>query len=371
MKKLFTFLIVMVFMSLYASAQMPNLIISECYHALTPRNMYLEIANIGTTDADLSKVYLSHVGNCGAYYSGLNAATKSIFLNSPTLTKKVTGDVLRPGEACLIVPNQYILQTVGTRVDTVVATPSFYFDNADIIMPFVREGGSDHMRGYGGDDAWFISWDANGDGIANPTAGVDSLLDAFGTSSTFGGVRSVYDIGGVSKAALTRTIIRKANVTIGNRGYFQNTQGTGPLDGEWLSIEWDPRRVLKLLGTAGNHGNNFTFDISSSLPAVTIGANSLTLPWETLRDGIYQIINFGPNQAWQVKWGPDSLDSNLAQNKDTLEVFLCGNNIQSKKFSISVLPPTNDMNMMFPRVLKIGKTNHSKTQIQCNENDIK
>ncbi len=357
MKKLFTTLISMIFMSLLVSAQAPNLIISECYHGLSPRYVYLEITNIGTTDADLSQVFLTCRWNNQAYYSGIATVGNSIFLNDPTMTKRVPGDVLAPGQACLIVPNNFIVQTVGERKDTVVATPAFYFDNADIIMPFVQENLTHPLRGYGGDDAWFISWDANGDGLVNTTAGSDEILDAFGTSSTFGGVRSVYDIGGVAHAALNRTIIRKANVTQGNNGYFPATQGTGPEDSEWLSIEWDPRRVLKLLGTAGSHGSNFTFDISSSLPAVTISANSVSLPWETLRDGIYKIIDFGPNQAWQVIWGPDTLESNLAQNKDTLEVFLCGNDIQSKKYSISVSPPTSDMNMMFPRVHKYRRQN--------------
>ncbi len=357
MRKLISTFISLVFMSLFVSAQMPNVIISECYHGLSPRYVYLEITNIGTTDADLSQIFLSCRWNNQAYYTGLASPGNSIFLNDPTMTRRVPGDKLAPGQACLIVPNCFVVQTIGEQIDTVTATPSFYFDNADIIMPFAQENLTHPMRGYGGDDAWFLSWDANGDGLVNTTAGSDSILDAFGTSQTFGGVRNVYDIGGVAHAALTRTIIRKANVTHGNKGYFPQTQGTGPEDSEWLSIEWDPRRVLKLLGTAGSHGSNFTFDISSSLPAVTITPNSVTLPWETLRDGIYQIIDFGPNQAWQVIWGPDTLESNLAQNNDTLEVFLVGNDIQSKKYSISVSPPTPDMNLMFPRVHSYRRQN--------------
>ena len=351
MKKLFTSLITLIFMGLFVSAQTsPNLIISECYHAFSPRYVYVEIANIGTDTADLSEVYLSCRWNNQAFYSSsLASPGNSLFLNDPSLEKRMPGDKLAPGEACLIINNTFLIQAIGEEHDTVTACPSFYYDRADIIIPYAKENLTHPMRGWNGDDAWFLSWDANGDGLVDIVPGVDEVLDAFGTSSSFNGVRNTYDIAGVADATKIGTIVRKANVTEGNDGYFVPTQGVGPDDSEWLVFDWDPRRVLKLLGTAGFHGDDFSFDISSSNPAVEIGENSIKIPWETLRDGIYQIIDFGPNQGWAVEWGPDTLESNLAKDLDNLVVLLAGNDIQTKTYSISVSPPTEDMNLLFPR----------------------
>ena len=141
MKKLFTSLIALIFMSLFVSAQTaPNLIISECYHAFSPRYVYVEIANIGTDTADLSEVYLSCRWNNQEFYTASTANPgNSIFLNDPSLEKRMPGDKLAPGQACLIINNTFIVQTIGEDKDTVTACPSFYYDQADIIMPYAQE----------------------------------------------------------------------------------------------------------------------------------------------------------------------------------------------------------------------------------------
>ena len=181
MKKLLTSLITLVFMGLFVSAQTaPNLIISEAYHALSPRYAYIEISNIGTDTADLSEVYISLLYNNRPYYHSrqLNPGL-TIFLNDPSLEKRVPGDKLAPGQACLIINNTFILQTVGENIDTVTATPSFYFDKADIIMPYALERATHPMRGWNGDDAWVLLWDASGDGLVDVIEGVDEVLDVF------------------------------------------------------------------------------------------------------------------------------------------------------------------------------------------------
>ncbi len=354
MKKLIISLITLFSLGLLVKAQTaPNLIISEIFMGLNPRYAYAEIANIGTDTVKLSEIFI--VGNTNnAVFHNAGHVAYSLRLDDSRFLKRVPGDKLAPGQAALIVTP---FTGLNVDLDTIQTTPNFYLDNADIITQPMFEGVNCPLRFYGGDDAMFLLWDKNGNGIFDYTRNVDLVLDAIGTSSQYNGVRQVYDIAGVSDAALDHVIIRKANVIKGNDGYFLPGTGTGPEDSEYIVIPWDPRRITRLLATAGYHGSNFTFSLSS--PVATIGENSATIPWGTLRDGIYKILDFGPNEAWDVKWGPDTLNSNLAQNKDTLVVYLVGNDIQTKKYSLSIAPPLANMNLLFPRVELIDQQNVS------------
>lgn len=341
MKKHLLLTLFLICSGVFALAQNPsNLIISEIWMGGNAGNSYVEITNIGNDTADLSNYFVA-------------AGTNGGDIGSTNLFWVRLRGTLLPGKSYLIVPYQKADNTSTPEPgDSTNVTPSYYWAAADHILPPLNglRPGESALRFYGGDDACGLVFDKDDDGIFNLALG-DSVLDRVGWLLSKGepGARYSYpEIAGVTDAPHDHVLIRKASVTRGNAGDFESGRGVSDEDSEWIVIPFNPIRTSHFFPTVKNHGNSFTWSMTSG--TVTIGSGTMTVPWGVRRDSLYQQFAFGQNMAWFMRWGPDTLESTVVQAKDTLIVYLCGNTVTRQKYAITVAPPAESMNLVFPKI---------------------
>lgn len=327
--------------SLFGQPNPDTLLITECYIGGHPGNPYVEITNMGNQPVDLAKYFIMSATNGGV----LGSTTGSYLRLSGTL---------QAGASYLIVGNRKFpdLSTPEPN-DSTDSTPAYYrAADYDLMLPNFGTGtggapGFEALRVFEGDDAIAIGWDVDGDGLWKQSLG-DLVVDQVGLLAADGGARYVYpDVAGVTDAPVNNVLIRKFSIKLPNRGNFLSGLGVGSEDSDWIVIPFDPNRTSDFFKTVKRHNASDPYQLSST--AVTIGENSINVPWGIRRDSLYQSLDFGDNMAWFLRWGPDTLESVLTQEKDTLYVYLAGNNVTIKKYGVKVDPPLAGMNLAFPR----------------------
>ena len=305
----------------------PKLIISEIYMYHT-EEAYLEITNMDNYPVDLSRVILSAAQNGQSF--------RDDTVNQNTQMLHNVG-FLDPGESFVIINYR-----THSQDSTRIFTPSWYPGNADYMLYYTLRGGSSGLRFANGDDAFGLFWDKDGD--SDVDFAVDTLLDLIGKYRE----EVTFDVAGVTNASVTHTFIRKANVTEGNAGSWITSAGVSAEDSEWIVVPYNPFRLGAMFTTIGIHGNSYEWDITPV--SGTIDENGLSIPWGTWRDSVYRAFNMGPNTAWHLIWGADTLQSNAVQTNDTILFYLCGDEVEIRKYPITVTEALEDNNKVIPRL---------------------
>jgi hypothetical protein len=169
------------------------------------------------------------------------------------------------------------------------------------------------------------------------------------------------DVAGVTNATGTHILVRKFSVKEGNPNW-QETRGATPEESEWICIPYRPGWWQRWSGEytlAGNHGiytiNNNSVKPHPDVPLDIDFTNKvISVPWGTYRDTIsltpWQLFDFGDGLAWWYDLNDQRADSvhAICQTGDILRLYAVGNELQQIDFTINVVPPTNDMNQIFP-----------------------
>ncbi len=111
--------------------------------------------------------------------------------------------------------------------------------------------------------------------------------------------------------------VRKSKVKHGNitnpyipvEQDWLNSAGTDLTDSEWFPLPTQKlvNQVYTLPFTSfGQHGNQQNLEVTSSIATIDHTAKTITMPYGVRRDSVFRIFNFGPNHAWDLKWGKDS-----------------------------------------------------------------
>ena len=311
----------------FSQDPVPKLIISEI-HMNHVEVAYVEITNMGDHPVDLSRVIFSAAQNDQGF--------RSDTVNQNTQMLRNAG-FLDPGDSFVVIN----YRTTSTD-STIVWTPQWYLDKADYRLYYTRRNSKSGMRFTNGNDAFGLFWDKDGD--YNVDFAIDTLLDIVGIA----GGNVPFDVAGVTNASLTHTFIRKANVSKGNAGNWIPSAGVSAEDSEWIVVPYNPNRLGTMFTTVGRHGNTFGWDVTPV--SGTINETGLSLPWGTWRDSVYKAFDIGPNIAWHLIWGADTLQSNVVKTNDTIVFYLCGNEVDIKRYPVTVTKALENNNRVIPKL---------------------
>jgi len=181
-----------------------------------------------------------------------------------------------------------------------------------------------------------------------------------------------YDVAGVSNATLNDIIIRKFSVKQGITDFsshdanlaaatlqFTKSRGIDLNDSEWFPVPvpggqeaWEA-----VFWTAGNQVDQ-TFDATTLVSktgkvTVDIAAMKITVPWGVRGDDslMYQFKR-KPGLAWKYGYSTASQEDSATisvTKGDKLTLYVCGANPVIKEFTLDVLPPTPDDNIVIPK----------------------
>lgn len=292
---------------------------------------YIELTNTGSRPIDLSEWWLvSSRFNLGAF--GMNSD------NNQRLNLNNAG-ILQPGDSYTVAaggaygttydqygrdvyPYQYFNVFAVSMVDTII-------DRQDPIKEGDRICDQEVV-------ALFNRYDTST--VEGVVARDSALVDVFGFEDKFlidQNNASLNPIAGVivnGNPCYGHTFVRKAIFTKGNPDFTQSA-GTNINDSEWILlplIRWDYTYPYT---TIGKHGNATVFDVTPKMSEITIDKNAgiITVPYGVRRDSVMQAFNYGPNHAWEYKWGADSSQW-YVQTGDSISFFVVGNEKLTYKF---------------------------------------
>lgn len=166
-----------------------------------------------------------------------------------------------------------------------------------------------------------------------------------------------YDVAGFVNATGEATLVRKYSIKEGNTNFAEG-RGLDLGDSEWMPIEfqqgtYEPRR--KMFWTVDNHGDY-------NLDASTLVSTTVDLDWENKvinvpwgihnEDSVMMQFEYREGLAWHYTLSPERADSAYisARTGDVLTVYACGNDLDVVDFDINLLPPTDDDNVVIPKI---------------------
>jgi hypothetical protein len=383
MRLKFLLVFLMAFGALNAQGPYRNLIISEASLGAAPE-AYIELTNKGNVTINLKDFEIGKVtpwtGRIG-YVSGEPCPPIENWFNVPANERMMLPDVeLAPGESWVI----------GAVSDWTLAMerkdPFRYryrashidmYDIADYHMhrqelpatPPVKDS-IDPKRGvlevWHGRDTYYVRHHFMNAQNEKDSVVIDQVSGVFDDTNCTNRDQG-YAVAGIPNATGTHHLLRKANVNQGNLDFF-NGRGASLEDSEWMPL----RRQGTLPGGArrplhwhlGNHGP-FVLDANTLRPragsAVTVdfNAGTITVPWGIQRDDslVYQFERT-PGMGWEYRYVADensrrnvASDSAYlsARTGDVLRVYIAGNELQWKDFTIQVQQPAADANWVMPK----------------------
>jgi hypothetical protein len=343
----------------------PKLIITEFLGETHSRN-YVEITNVGDSALNLGHFQMGTLLPWANSFVHTNTEGLDYFLSLPS-------DTLQPGQSYVIgIINDYA-DTYYDKEDPPVSlvnfTPVEMFDLIDHPVYIIEtQFPEDSISKWG----WFLRG-ANGQGgvyleYILPDGSDSIVIDV--VKADFQGdqlriSRSANDVAGVANGTDNHILVRKTTVTEGNYQLsptappdgtkWDLSRGTDAVNSEWIVLplfrDWaNPDQ--KLFTTIKHHGNavinGSTF--RSDNVGVDLDNNTLNVPWGVRRDSLLLEFTIGKGLAWQLDLSPtleDSLHIGVRTN-DTLRVFAVGEELQEKKFIITVDPPKTGDNIVLP-----------------------
>jgi hypothetical protein len=180
-----------------------------------------------------------------------------------------------------------------------------------------------------------------------------------------------FDVAGFTQATRFATLVRKYSVKQGISDFsshdanleaaklqFNQGKGIDLEDSEWIPIPnqgWD-EAWKAVYWTAGNHVdqvlNANLLESKTGKVVVDIANSKITVPWGVRdKDSLMFQFKKKPGLGWQYGLSPNVEDSATisASKGDTLTLYVTGANPVIKKFTIDVLPPTADDNIVIPK----------------------
>ncbi len=343
-----------------------QLMITEVYTQRPDRN-YCEITNRGNKTINLGEfkfgtLNLSH----GRIYDVHNDPWVPQNAESVFMLPDVE---LAPGESYVITgaydfgPRQYKLRPPGLGASERPKNPEWY-GLADLLLHFPETNGDETdsittgrfhytpMNVWDGRNNYYLEHHfAEGDSAVIDQFG--GVFDSDGRNFSQG-----YDVAGVENATATSICIRKAKFTTGNLD-FANARGLGYDDSEWIVVTYPSgynswRDVWWTVGNDGDYVLNEN-TLESNIIDVDFAGKKLTVPWGIRRlDGIMQQMKKKPGIAWHYHLNDVREDSlyRSVRTGDTLEIIVAGKERQTAKFYIEVSEPTNDANIVIPKLAK-------------------
>jgi hypothetical protein len=187
---------------------------------------------------------------------------------------------------------------------------------------------------------------------------VGGVFDVNGRNSDAG----AYDVAGVTGATANCVLVRKHVVTEAPRQstspYVIFDQGNDIKDSEWMPIpflsgQWEPDRAV--FWTVGNHGA-YNLDENSLIPKspdadINWGYSVIKVPFGARRDdSIMNQFERKPGIAWHYDYAASHDDSAYVSVRpgDQLTVWVCGDDLDTRIFTMQPLPPSVDANIVIP-----------------------
>lgn len=352
-----------------------NLIISEARINALPFN-YIEFTNMGTETINLSNF---EFGTIGPWTPPFTADANNHFM--------LPDKELAPGKSFVIAvgsdfePKMWLKDPL--HYSERITKPEMW-KLADMILHRKEPNSNANdsitpkwntMETWNGRDCWYLRHH-----YLNTEGKKDSMLidqvggifdEEDGTSAD-----KAHDVAGVLNATNTCVLVRKHSITTGITEFssnkanddaaklqFKNAAGLDLEDSEWIPVpilgvsndyRSDPWRAV--FWTVGNHVNavmnETTLVPKNNKVVVNFSASTITVPWGIRRDDslMYQFVR-KPGLAWKYDYAGSSADSAYisARTGDKLTIYACGDQGTIKEFTINVLPPTVDDNIVIPK----------------------
>jgi hypothetical protein len=377
--KLLLFLICLLGLGVLSQAQTKkpynNLIITEARINATPFN-YIEFTNMGTETIDLSNF---EFGTIGPWTQPFTADANNHFM--------LPAKQLAPGASFVIAvgsdfePENWLRDPL--HYSERITKPEMW-KLADMILHRKEPNSNANdsitpkwntMDTWNGRDCWYLRHHYLNDQGQKDSMIIDQVGGIFdeadGTSAD-----KAHDVAGVLNATNTCVLVRKASITTGLTEFssteanadaaklqFKNAAGLDLEDSEWIPVpilgvnndyRSEPWRAV--FWTVGNQVHAVldenTLTPKNNKVVVDLNASTITIPWGIRRDDsiMYQ-FDRKPGLAWKYDYVASSADSAYisARTGDKLTLYVCGDQATIKEFTINVLPPTNDDNIVIPK----------------------
>jgi len=365
LKFLLLFLLMVGYGALVNAQKKPynNLIYSEI-RMDTPEQSYIELTNMGNETIDLSEFELGVIGPYGLPW----VYEAQYFLKLPKKN-------LAPGKSFVIVsasdfePENWVTDPIHNR--EFVTKPEMY-KLADLVM-HRKEQNSDQNDSITPRSNSLYLW-AGSTSYLQHIYTIDGVKDSM-IIDQVGGVfdqsngtnlELPYDVAGFKNATTSSVLVRKASVTTGITEFsshaanaeaakmqFANSRGLDLKDSEWIPVPFLAASDFyegwrAAFWTVGNQGD-YKLDANTLVPKagskvnVDLGNATITVPWGTRNnDSIMYRFERRPGLAWHYDLGATTADSSYisARNGDKLTLYVCGDTVSIKAFSIVVSDPT-------------------------------
>jgi hypothetical protein len=362
MKKWITLLMAFTLCFNFLQAQQPyrNLIFTEV-RMDDARHTFAEITNMGNVAVNLKDFELGSITPWDQpWYPPSNGQIM------------LPDKILQPGESFLIAtfddvpfrlaefdPDKWVLFQLNTfemfdKADIQLHIPSNEWGNYpqyDLITP-----GYSALNSWSGRNAYYLKHHY----ALDESVVVDAVNASFYSPTSPYKSAGPSDAAGVMGATENRILIRKFSVKEGVGDALDSwlsSGGTNPEDSEWIPLlfpqgGWGtPER--KEYWTLKNHGD-YTLS-ASSLQSASIQIDytngTLTVPWGVRRYWDFlDEFDYTPGLAWFYNLNGNSADNKYvsARTGDLITFYMAGNTLQEKNFYITVLPPTDDDNLVIP-----------------------
>jgi hypothetical protein len=340
-----------------------NLIITEIeYH--TTDMFYLEITNMGIETINLKEFQFQNNPAWAQPYTGYDA----------TYAFMLPDKLMHPGES-FVVSSAYDYNPKMWPKDPqhyreVITKPEFY-KLADLLIdqpestPLAADDKAspvaNSMACWDGRECFAIRhFFTNPDTGLRDSAVVDQVGGVFDNTSGTNNYGS-YDVAGVVGGTSSQILIRKNSIKTGNLN-FKDGRGLDVTDSEWIPIpilslnNWNMYPLRAVFWTVGNQVdakiNDATLVPKNPKVVVDLTANTITVPWGVRNmDSIMYQFQRKPGLAWGYDLAGTSEDSAYisARTGDILTLYACGDQLITQKFTIKVLPPTADDNIVIPK----------------------
>ena len=170
------------------------------------------------------------------------------------------------------------------------------------------------------------------------------------------------DVAGTLNATNTCVLIRRNSVKLGNLSFITG-RGISNEDSEWIPVPilsgydaWGAAPWRGVFWTAGNQVNATltanTLKSKTGKVTVDLANSTITAPWGIRKnDSLTYQFDKTPGLAWGYEYSPNSDDSTYltARTGDIFKLYVCGDQVTMKEFSIVALAPTPDDNIVVPK----------------------
>ena len=322
----------------YAQDTIPDLIFSEARLDAHPR-AYIELCNVGDSALDLSNFILQQAQGSVSlsklmYFQGTILQPKETYVISNIYEDGLEGWTSNWNEMHDLSDRLVYQPENGDLFDTGVL-----IDSVSI--------GYEVMQTWNGNRGilmWYKSSET--DSIL-----IDCVNNNLDESGEYIIITGGYPVAGVVEPLTNNTLVRKSSIPQGNLGDWDYSRGTDASDSEWMLLEHlNPGLPFR---TVKNHGA-FPINVSTAHPDITVDLvnSTLTLPWGIYKeDSLIHELIFGDGMGWQFVENPSFDDSlhHICQSGDQLIVKATGTELTEQTLTITVLDPSDDMNLVFPR----------------------